>query len=114
MSSGPDLGDGVFPGGLDSKESACMVGDLGSTPGLGRSPAEGNGYPLQYSCLGNPMERGAWWATVHGAAKTERLTLSDIWVVVFPSCDLGQTILHRLFSLCSTVKWGENHELVVL
>ena len=45
------------------------AGDQGSIPGLGRSPGEGNGNPLQYSCLGNPMDRGIWWATVHGAAK---------------------------------------------
>ena len=59
------------PGGLDSKESACNAEDLGSNPGLGRSPREGNGNPLQYSCLGNPMDRGAWWATVHGVAKSQ-------------------------------------------
>ena len=49
-----------FPGGSDSKETACNVGDLGSIPGLGRSPGEGNGNPLQYSCLENPMEGRAW------------------------------------------------------
>ena len=59
-----------LPGGSDSKETACDVGDLDSIPGLGRSPAEGNGYPLQYSCLGNPMNRGALWATAHGVAKS--------------------------------------------
>ena len=48
-----------FPGGSDSKESTCNVGDLGSVPGLGRSPGERNGYPLQYFCLENPMDRGA-------------------------------------------------------
>ena len=53
---------GGFPGGSDSKDSACNAGDLGSIPALGRSPGEGNGYPLQYSCLENPMDRGAWWA----------------------------------------------------
>ena len=58
----------IFPGGLDSKESTCNAGDPGSIRGLGRSPGEGNGNPLQYSCLGNPMERGAWWATVHKVA----------------------------------------------
>ena len=51
------------------KDSACNAGDLGSIPGLGRSPGEGNGYPLQYSCLENPMDRGAWQATVHGVAR---------------------------------------------
>ena len=50
------------------KESACNTADLGSVPGLGRSPGGGNGYPRQYSCLENPMDRGAWWATAHGAA----------------------------------------------
>ena len=49
-----------FPGGSEVKASACNVGDLGSIPGLGRSPGEGNGNPLQYSCLENPMDRGAW------------------------------------------------------
>ena len=49
-----------FPGGSDGKASACNVGDLGSIPGLGRSPGEGNGNPLQDYCLENPMERGAW------------------------------------------------------
>ena len=49
-----------FPGGSDSKVSACNVGDLGSTPGLGRSPGAGNGNPLQYSCLKNPMDGGTW------------------------------------------------------
>ena len=53
------------------KESACNAGDLGSVPGLGRSPGEGNGNPLQYSCLGNPMHRGAWHATVHEVAKSQ-------------------------------------------
>ena len=51
------------------KESACNVGDLGSIPGSGRSPGEGNGNPLQYSFLENPIDRGAWWATVHGIAR---------------------------------------------
>ena len=52
------------------KESACSVGDLGSIPGLGRSPGEGNGSPLQYSCLENSMDRERWWAIVHGFAKS--------------------------------------------
>ena len=58
-----------LPGGSDGKESACNAGDLGSIPGLGRSSGEGNSNPLQYSCLENPIDRGAWRATVHGAAK---------------------------------------------
>ena len=59
-----------FPGGSDGKASACNVGDLGLIPGLERSYGEGNGHPLQYSCLGNPMDRGAWCAIVHGVAKS--------------------------------------------
>ena len=54
---------------LSGKESACQAGDAGSIPGLGRSPGEENGNPLQCSCLGSPMDRGAWWATVHGVTK---------------------------------------------
>ena len=65
-----------FPGGSEVKASAHNVGDLGSIPGLGRSPGEGTGNPLQYSCLENPMDGGAWWATVHGVAKS-RTRLSD-------------------------------------
>ena len=61
---------------LDDKVSACNVGDLGSIPGLGRSPGEGNDNPLQHSCLENPMDRGAWWATVNGVAKSQT-RLSD-------------------------------------
>ena len=59
-----------FPGGSDGKASACNAGHLGSIPGLGRSPGEENGNPPQYSCLENPMDRGAWWAMVHGVAKS--------------------------------------------
>ena len=59
-----------FPGGSDGKETACNAGDLGSIPGSGRPPEEGNGNPLQYPCLENPMVRGAWQSTVHGVAKS--------------------------------------------
>ena len=58
-----------FSSGSDGKESACNAGDLGSVPGLGRFPGEGNGYPLQYSFWENPVDRGAWWAAVHGVVK---------------------------------------------
>ena len=60
-----------FPGGSDGKESACNAGDLGSIPGLGRSPAEGNAYPLQYSCLGNSMDRGASGSRVLSVTKSQ-------------------------------------------
>ena len=59
-----------FPGGADGKEPDCNAGNLGSIPGSGRSPEEGNGYPLLYSCLENPMGGGAWWAALLGAAKS--------------------------------------------
>ena len=65
-----------FPGGSEVKASACNVGDVGSIPGLGRSPGEGNGNALQYSCLENPKDGGAWWATVHGVSKSQ-IRLSD-------------------------------------
>ena len=60
-----------FPDGSEAKAPACNVGDLGSIPGSGRSPGEGNGNPLQYSCLENPIDGGAWWATVHGVTKSQ-------------------------------------------
>ena len=53
------------------KESACSMGDPGSVPGWARFPGEGNGHPLQYSCLENPMDRGAWWDIIHGVAKSQ-------------------------------------------
>ena len=58
-----------FPGGSVVKNPPANTGDAGLIPGLGRFPGEGNGKPLQYSCLENPMDRGAWWATVHGVSK---------------------------------------------
>ena len=60
-----------FLDGSDGKESACNSGDLGSVPGSGRSPGEGNGYPLLYSCLKNSMDRGAWGATIHRVIKSD-------------------------------------------
>ena len=65
-----------FPGGSDGKVSARNLGDPGSVPGLGRSPGEGNSKPLQYSCLENSMDGGAWWATARWVAKS-RTRLSD-------------------------------------
>ena len=70
------IGIYTFPGGSDGKESACNAGDPGLIPGLGRTPGEGTGNPLQYSCLENSMDRGVWWATVHGVTESQT-RLSD-------------------------------------
>ena len=87
-----------FPDGSDSKESVFKVGDLGSIPGSGRSPGEENGNPLQYSCLENSMDRGVWWATGHGVAKSQ--------TVVHGVAESGTTerlILHFDFIVCWTL-----------
>ena len=73
-----------FPGGSDSKESACSSGDLGLIPASGRSPGEGNDKPFQYSCLENPVDRGAWQATIHGVAKSRtRLSYFTFFLLTF-------------------------------
>ena len=72
-----------FPSGSDGKASAHNAGDPGLIPGLGRSPGDGNGNPLQYSCLENSMDGGAWWATVHGVAKSQT-GLSDFTSLTIP------------------------------
>ena len=65
-------GSDWLPGGSDGKESTCNAGNPDSIPGWGRYPGEGNGYPVQYSCLGNFMDKGDWWwATVHGVTKSQ-------------------------------------------
>ena len=85
-----------FPGDSSGKESACNSGDPGSVPESGRSPGEGNGNPLQYSCLENPMNRGVWWATVHGIRKeldtTEWLTLSLFIYYVYNLFGLNNSV----------------------
>ena len=77
----PKIREGQFLGGLVVKNPPANAGDAGSIPGLGGSPEEGNGNPLQYTCLGNPMVRRAWQTTVHGVAReldpTERLNNSN-------------------------------------
>ena len=87
-----------FPGGSDGEESTCSVGDLGLIPGSGRSPGEGNGNPLQCSCLENPMDRGALQATVHGIIKSQT-RLSDF---TFTFNRNTQPSAHKE-SFCSTV-----------
>ena len=71
-----------LPRWLSGKESTSNAGDVGSIPGLGRYPEEGNGNPLWYSCLGNPMDTGAWQAIVHGV--TKELEESSTWQITFP------------------------------
>jgi len=88
-----------FPGGSDGKESACNVGDPSSNPGLGRSPGEGNGNPLQYSCLENPKDKEAWQATVHGVAKKSDTT--KWWTFHF----IFQTLLANQIELLNICQW---------
>ena len=79
----------LCPGGSEVRASACNAGDPGSIPGSGRSPGEGNGNPLQYSCLENPMEGGAWWATVHGVTKSwTRLSQTSTSSMLCPKASL--------------------------
>ena len=82
----PFMAQKGFSGSAEVKASACNVGDLGLIPGSGRSPGEGNGNPLQYSCLENSMDRGAWWATVHGSQSRTRL--SDFTFTLWPQTQL--------------------------
>ena len=74
--SNSSLNDESFPGGSVVKNLPANAGDAGSVPELGRSPGEGNGNSLQYSCLGNPTNRGAWWSTVHRGCKELHVTVS--------------------------------------
>ena len=96
---------GGFPGGSDGDESAFSAGDLGSIPGLGRHPGEGNGCPLQYSCLENSMNRGAWRGTVHGVAElytTEWLSLSLFHINSLTVIIWNQSLLLKWIT---TVSW---------
>ena len=101
-----------FPGGSELKVCACNAGDLGSITGLGRSPGEGNGNPLQYSSLENPMEGGAWWATVHGVAeldRTERLHFHFDPVITGPFFQAGSVQFSR--SVVSDSLWPRDLQL---
>ena len=90
-----------FPGGSDGKPSAYNAGDRGSIPGLGRSPGEGNGNPLQYSCLQNSMDGGTWWAAVHGVPKswTWLTSLSLCLSVVCRHSDWGTTSVRGIIRI---------------
>ena len=86
-----------FSGGSVGKESACNAGDLDSIPGSGRSPGEGNGNPLQYSCLENPMDRGTWWAIVHRVPKRHDWTTNTFSIfqrsaICFPGACMISTL----------------------
>ena len=85
-----------LPGGSDGKASACNAGDPGSIPGSGRSPGTGNGNPLQHSCLENPTDGGAWWATAHGVIKS-RTWLSDFTFFSFLSIVWKNVLISCLF-----------------
>ena len=74
---GAEFRNVCFPGGSDGRESACPAGDMDSISGLGRCPGGGNDNPLHYSRLGNPIDRGAWWATVHGVAKRQTRLMTN-------------------------------------
>ena len=100
-----------LPGGSDGKASACNAGDPGSIPGLGRSPGEGNGNPLQYPCLENPMDGEAWQATVHGVAKSQT-RLSD-FTFTFYSFTKEEKSQIQLVSTFSFLHRGNHQPKVV-
>ena len=91
-----------FPDGSDSKESACNAGDLGSMPGSGRSPEEGNGSPLQYSCLENSRDRGNWQVIVHGVAKRQHNRMTNTFTGMLYHEILSLNISY-LWLLCGSV-----------
>ena len=96
----------LFYGSQGGQESACQAGDSGLIPGLGRSPGGGDGHPLQCSCLENPMDRGAWWAPVHGVAKSwTRLSDWTATAAWFPHSGGRMSALVSRFVLPSPVCW---------
>ena len=100
-----------FSGDSDGKASAYNAGDPGSIPGSGKSPGEGNGNPFQYSCLENPMDRGAWWATVHGVAKSQT-RLSDFTHTHTHTHRLVIAFLPR--SKCLLIPWLQSPSAQIL
>ena len=97
--------DQGFPGGSEGKESACSVGEPGSVPALGRSPGERNGNPLQYLCLENSMDRGAWQATDHGVERVSH----DQETNIFTFIDVGRDARDR-----NMTQWLSTHTHVYL
>ena len=100
-----------FPGGSEVKASASNAGDLGSIPGSGRSPGEGNGNPLQHSCLENPMDGGAWWATDHGVAKSRTRPSDFTFTFLFVSIPIYFDCIHDITKtgfLCHLLKHLEH------
>ena len=94
-----------FPGSSDNKESACNEGDPGSIPGSGRSSGEGNGYLLQYSCLENPKDRGARWATVHGVTKSWTEWVSNTFTFFTFILSKGSVMPKRRQDLRMRLSW---------
>ena len=94
-----------FPRGSDGKEPICNAGDPGLIPGFGRSAGEGNGQPLQYSCLENSKDRGAWWPTVHGVAE---LVVAE-WLTHFLSGDFMSLnilfLIYWIFIFCTDTEF---------
>ena len=114
-----------FPGGSEVKASACNAGDVGLIPGSGRSPGEGNGNPLQYSCLENPMDGGAWWATVHRVAKSQtrlndftyhKIKYLEICKYIYLFRHLKIIIIESrmLYSEIAKCRWEQDNEFSVL
>ena len=103
-------GRGCFLGDSDGKESACNARDLGLIPRSRSSPGEGNGNPLQYSCLENPMDRGAWWAIVHGVTKSQ-IWLK--WLSMHTVCFLQLSLFDSPFYLWGVSMWVKVKVLVI-
>ena len=102
-----------FPGGSEVKASACNAGDLSSIPGSGRSPGEGNGNPLLYSCLENPMGGGAWWATVHRVAKSWTLLNDFTFTIAFINYWLDCKFLKYFQYLAISIKIEGTHTQLI-
>ena len=98
-----------LPWWLRGKESACKERDLGSIPGSGRSPGEENGYPPQYCCLENSMDRGAWWAIVHGVTKSRTWLGNFTFILEFSYILWSASLItfKKNYGIVLNIKWGE-------